>query len=239
MTSESNLPLYAQLRDELRARILDGHLAPDERLPSESELTGAHGVSRITVRQALGDLEAEGLIVRRQGKGAFVAPPRTRQSLNRLEGMAEALAGHGEVHSKRLSTQRLPAPAEVAQLLEIAPGEEAVRLVGLRYLERQPLSVNVSWFRPALGDRIARMDLSGRDILQVLESDLGCTVQQADLEISAAPMPAAEARLLGVRPGVPSLRVHRVVRGAQAEPLHVETIVFRSDSFSYKLSLTR
>lgn len=237
--SDSNLPLYARLRDELRAHILEGQLAPHDRLPSESELTEAHGVSRITVRQALGDLEAEGLIVRRQGKGAFVAPPRASQSLNRLQGMAEALAGHGEVHTKRLSTQRLPAPADVAAVLQIAPGEEAVRLVGLRYLERQPLSVNVSWFRPELGDRIARLDLSGRDILQVLEGELGCIVHQADLEISAAPMPSAEARLLGVKPGVPSLRVHRVVRGAESAPLHLETIIFRSDSFSYKLSLTR
>lgn len=237
--SDPALPLYVRLRNELRTRILEGTLASGERLPSEMALTEAHGVSRITVRQALGDLEAEGLIVRQQGRGAFVAPTRTSQSLDRLQGMAEALAGHGQVSSTRLSTQRLPAPAEVAAALRLTTGEEAMRLVGLRYLDRQPLSVNVSWFPVALGERIARLDLSGRDILQVLEAELGVAVKQADLEISAAPMSAADARLLHVKPGVPALRVHRLVRGAQDDPLHLETIVFRSDSFSYKLSLTR
>src|SRR6478609_5203827 len=79
--------LHAQLRDALRARILDGVLAPGAKLPSESELTAAHGVSRITVRQALGALQAEGLIVKLHGKGAFVSHSRAAQSLNRLQGL--------------------------------------------------------------------------------------------------------------------------------------------------------
>src|SRR5207237_10501943 len=100
-------PLYARLRDALRAQILDGHLGVGDRLPSESELSAAHGVSRITVRQALGDLQKAGLITRLQGKGAFVAPPHASQTLQRLQGLSEALASAGQtVHSKRRSFRR-------------------------------------------------------------------------------------------------------------------------------------
>src|SRR4030095_15178901 len=96
--------LHAQLRDSLRAEILDGRLAPGDQLPSESELTAAQGVSRITVRQALGALQAEGLIVKLHGKGAFVSHPKAAQSLNRLQGLNEALAlEQRAVSSKRLA----------------------------------------------------------------------------------------------------------------------------------------
>jgi GntR family transcriptional regulator len=233
-------PLYARLRDELRAGILDGRLQPHAKLPSESEMTAAYGVSRITVRQALGDLQKEGLIVRLQGKGAYVAQPRASQQLQRLEGLAEALAGGGQqIHSKRLAMKTVRAAAEVAAQLELVPRTEVHQLTTLRYLDRQPLSVNVSHFLPGIGERIARIDVSGRDLLEVLERDLGQRVERADVEIRAEAMPAREARLLQVEAGQPALRVHRVIRAVGGKPLQTEAAVYRADVFSYRLTLKR
>ena len=233
-------PLYARLRDELRAGILDGRLQPHAKLPSESEMTAAYGVSRITVRQALGDLQKEGLIVRLQGKGAYVAQPRASQQLNRLEGLAEAMAESGQqVHSKRLSLKTVRASAEVAAQLQLPARTEVVQLTTLRYLERQPLSVNVSHFAPGLGERVARIDLSGRDLIEVLEHELRQPVARADLEIRAEAMPAREAKLLQVEEGVPALKVQRVVLAAGGQPLQTESAVYRADVFGYRLSLTR
>jgi GntR family transcriptional regulator len=233
-------PLYARVRDELRAGILDGRLQPHAKLPSESEMTAAYGVSRITVRQALGDLQKEGLIVRLQGKGAYVAQPRASQQLQRLEGLAEALAGAGQqIHSKRLAMKTVRAAAEVAAQLELAARTEVHQLTTLRYLDRQPLSVNVSHFVPGIGERIARIDISGRDLLEVLERDLGQRVERADVEIRAEAMPAREARLLQVEAGEPALRVHRVIRAAGGKPLQTEMAVYRADVFSYRLTLRR
>lgn len=237
--AEMPQPLYAQLRDALRAGILEGRLQPHARLPSESEISASWGVSRITVRQALGDLQKEGLIVRVQGKGAFVAQPRATQQLQRLEGLAEALAGQGQqVHSRRLAMIVRAAPAIAAQL-ELAARTEVVQLTTLRYLDRQPLSVNVSHFTPAIGERIARIDVSGRDLIEVLERDLGQAVERAELEIGAQAMPEREAKLLKVAAGEPALRVHRVIRAVGGKPLQTETALYRADVFSYRLSLAR
>lgn len=237
---EAPLPLYARLRDQLRAGILDGRLQPHQKLPSESELSAAHGVSRITVRQALGDLQKEGLILRLQGKGAYVSHPHSSQSLNRLQGLGEALADQGQsVHSQRLSMKRMKAPPAVAGELGLAAATEAYRLIALRYVDREPISVNRSWFPLALGERIARLDLSGRDLIEVLEKDLGQKVAQAQLDISAVAMPAWEARKLKVSAGEPALRVHRIVGSAKDVPLQVETAIYRADAFSYKLDLSR
>ena len=239
--SDAPLTLYGKLRDGLRARILDGALKPHDKLPSESELAGAHGVSRITVRQALGDLQKDGLIVRQQGKGAFVSAPRpASQSLDRLQGLAEAFSAQGrEVHTKRMVMKRLKAPKDVRDKLALAPGADVWRMVTLRYLDREPISVNNSYFPLGLGERIARMDLAGRDLIDVLEKDFGQTIVQAKLEISATAMPAREARWLKVVAGAPALRVQRVLCDSNDAPLQVETATYRADAFSYKLTLRR
>jgi len=143
------------------------------------------------------------------------------------------------VHSKRLSMKVLRASAEVATALGLAPRTEVYQLSTLRYLDRQPLSVNVSHFVPGLGERVARIDLSGRDLIDVLERELRQRVGRADVEIRAEAMPAKEAKLLQVESGVPALRVQRVIRSADGAPLHTENAVYRADIFSYKLSLSR
>lgn len=239
--SNAPLTLYGKLRDSLRARILDGALKPHDKLPSESELAGTHGVSRITVRQALGDLQKDGLIVRQQGKGAFVSAPRhASQSLNRLQGLAEAFSEQGrEVHTKRMVMKRLKAAKDVCDKLALAPGADVWQMITLRYLDREPISVNNSYFPIALGERIARMDLGGRDLIDVLEKDIGQTIAQAKLEISATAMPALEARWLKLEPGAPALRVQRVPFDSSDAPMYVETAIYQADVFSYKLNLAR
>lgn len=233
--------LHAQLRDALRARILDGRLAPGARLPSEAEMTAEHGVSRITVRQALGALQAEGLIVKLHGKGAFVSHPKAAQSLNRLQGLNEALALEQQhaVSSKRLAWRQVKAPAAVARQLRLAPGERVYHLQTLRYLDREPLSVNSSYLPRPLGEKLARVDFSQRDLIDVFENEGGLKIGEAQLEIGAGLTSPQEARLLKLDPGAPVLQVERLLHLADGGPIHVEIAVYRADNFRYKLNLRR
>lgn len=234
-------PLYARLRDALQTQILDGKLQPGDRLPSEAELAASHGVSRITVRNALGALQGAGLIVRQQGRGAFVAPPvNAQQSLDHLQGLGAALEARGQhVHNKRLQMRRCKAPAFVAQALGLPAGATVINMTMLRYVDRAALSVNQSYYPLGLGERLARLDLSTRDLIDVLEHDLGLPVARAELDIGACPMPAPAARRLGVAHGAPALQVQRVLFDAKDQAIQVETIFFRGDAFTYRLSLRR
>lgn len=233
-------PLYAQLRDALRADILSGRLRVHDKLPSEHDLVQAHGVSRITVRQALADLQREGLITRLQGKGAFVSAPHTTQPLQRLEGLREALSAQGQaVHSQRLTMKRLKASPDVCHGLQLPPGSEVYQMRTLRYVERLPVSLNESHFPLPLGERMVRLDLSGRDVIEVLERELGVQVSQASLEISAVSMPKAAAKWLQVHVQEPALKVHRTLLGAEGTPLQLETAIHRADRFSYRLTVSR
>lgn len=239
-TPDLPLPLYALLRDQLRALILDGRLKPHDKLPSESELTQQHGVSRITVRQALSDLQQEGLIVKLHGKGAFVSHPKAAQSLNRLQGLSEALSLQGQaVNSKRLSMKKLKVPAAVARQLQLEPAAEVYELMTLRYLDREPLSVNWSYLPLPIGEKLERVDISNRDLIDLFEHEFGMKVEQAQLEISARRAGAREARWLKIEPGDPVLQVERLLYAGHAQPLQTETAVYRADAFSYKLNLQR
>lgn len=238
--SEVLQPLYAQLRDALRADILSGRLRVHDKLPSEHELVQAHGVSRITVRQALADLQREGLITRLQGKGAYVSAPHTTQPLQRLEGLGEALSAQGQaVHSQRLSMKRVKASSDVAKALELAPASQVYLLRTLRYVGRLPMSLNESHFPLPLGERMVRLDMSGRDVIEVLERELGLRVAQAHMDIGAVAMPSTAAKWLQTAVGEPALRVHRVLLDAEGRPLQVETATHRADRFSYRLTVSR
>jgi GntR family transcriptional regulator len=233
-------PLHAQLRDALRARILDGELAPGAKLPSESELTAEHGVSRITVRQALAALQTEGLILKLHGKGAFVSHPRAAQSLNRLQGLNEAMAPEQHaVSSKRLAWREVKPPAAVARQLQLPAGETVYHLQTLRYLDREPLSLNSSYLPRFLGERLARVDFSQRDLIDVFEREGGLEIGEAQLEIGAGLAKPQEAKLLQLEPGAPVLQVERLLHLASGGPVHVETAVYRADTFRYKLSVRR
>lgn len=233
-------PLYAQLRDRLRADILAGRLRAHDKLPSEHALAEQGGVSRITVRQALGDLQKEGLISRLQGKGAYVAPPQTTQNLTRLEGLSEALAHQGQsVHSQRLSMKRVQAPNDVARALQLGTDREVYQLLTLRYVNRRPASVNRSYYPLPLGERMVRLDLSGRDIIEVLERDLGRVVASAQVEITALAMPTKEADWLLATSGEPALQVRRVLLDPSQTPLQVELALHLADTFRYQLVVTR
>ncbi len=232
--------LYAQLRDRLKAEILDGSRLPGARLPSESELTAQYGVSRITVRQALNDLQKEGLVVKAHGKGSFVAQPAVAQDLTRLRGLSESLAGEGRnVHGRVLGFKPGKANAEVAAHLGLPRGAGVMQLQTLRYLNREPLSLNHSWMPMAIGERLARADLANRDILSIYENELGLAVHHADLSIGAALATPAQARSLAVEPGSAVLQVERVVHAADGAALHYEHTVYRADLFRYQLTTAR
>lgn len=233
-------PLYAQLRDELRARILDGVLRPGTRIPSESELTGQHGVSRITVRQALNDLQKEGLIFRAHGKGTYVSEPAVAQDVTRLRGLAEAVSAEGhEVHNRTLSLTELNIPAYEARKLAVGEKTRVVRIETLRYLDRKPLSLDTIWVPLTIGRRLAKANLGTRDILDIYENDFGLELGRADETIEATSANRDQSRRLKIDVGAPILQVERVIHLADGQPVHLDCIRYRGDAFRYRLSAER
>jgi len=232
--------LYARIREELRTLIVSGAWQPNDPLPSERDLMAQYGVSRITVRQALGDLQKESLIFKLAGKGAYVAQTRPFQELGRLQGFAEAMEARGhETYNRVLAIEHGTASELVASRLGLSAGAPVTELRRVRYLDRQPVSLDITWVPRTLGERLAREDLGSRDIFLIIENDCATPLGHADLVIDAGLADAALGEQLDIDVGAPVLRIERLTHDAVGRPIDYEHLYCRADNFQYRLRIER
>ncbi|MDP9587104.1 UNVERIFIED_ORG: GntR family transcriptional regulator [Burkholderia contaminans] len=236
----SAAPLYVQIKDTLRARILDGTYAPHSRMPSEHELCAMFDVSRITVRQALGDLQKEGLLFKLHGKGTFVSKPKAFQNVTSLQGFAEAMSSMGyEIVNQLRSVRTVKADRHLATKLNVPEGAPLVEIHRVRLLNREPVSLEQTWVPEALGKRLAGADLATRDIFLILENDCGVPLGHADVSIDAILADDDIVDALRVEESSPVLRIERLTHDASGMPIDYEHLYFRGDAFQYRLRIDR
>jgi len=236
----SPVPLYTQIKEILRDRILDGSYQAHEQMPSESELMSTFGVSRITVRQALGDLQKEGLIFKIHGKGTYVSKPKAFQNISELQGFGEAMSSMGyETFSRVVSIKPMPAGNGVGAKLNVRDSEEIVELRRVRYLNRAPISLDVTYVPKSIGERLAKEDLAHRDIFLILENDYGIALGAAELQIESMLADDYLARQLNVEEGAPVLRIERLTLTADGKPIDFEYLYYRGDAFQYRMRIER
>ncbi|PRF97392.1 GntR family transcriptional regulator [Burkholderia ambifaria] len=236
----SAAPLYVQIKDTLRARILDGSYAPHSRMPSEHELCAMFDVSRITVRQALGDLQKEGLLFKLHGKGTFVSKPKAFQNVTSLQGFAEAMSSMGyEIVNQLRSVRTVKADRHLATKLNVPEGAPLVEIHRVRLLNREPVSLEQTWMPEALGKRLAGADLATRDIFLILENDCGMPLGHADVSIDAILADDDIVDALRVEESSPVLRIERLTHDASGTPIDYEHLYFRGDAFQYRLRIDR
>lgn len=235
----SHQPLYLQIKETLKKQILAGEYAPHERMPSESDLMRMFGVSRITVRQALRDLHTEGLIFSSQGKGTFASKPKAMQDVQHLEGFDEAMKPKGyETSARLISIREISANKDIQERLGLDARERVVEVIRVRYLNREPVSVDRSYFPMAIGQSLFSRDLSG-DIFPILENQLNIALGRADISLEARPADAEVAKFLKLEPGNPVMWVERLTRDGNDKPIDFEYLAFRGDSYKYRFQIAR
>jgi GntR family transcriptional regulator len=240
VSADSPIPLYTQIKDTLRAGILDGRYPPHSRMPSESELQTMFNVSRITIRQALNDLQKEGLIFKVHGKGSFVSQPKAFQNVTSLQGFAEAMSRSGhEIINRVVKFRFVPAPADVAVRLALPESTPIVEIHRVRLLNRSPVSYEVTYLPEVLGRQLERADLVTRDIFLILENDCAMPLGAAELAIDAVAASPGVARALRIEKGAPLLRIERLTHDANGRPVDFEYLYFRGDTFQYRLRIDR
>jgi GntR family transcriptional regulator len=208
------VPAYAQIEDQLAARIESGELRAGERLPPERELAEGLGVSRMTLRQALTSLAGRGLVERGVGRGTFVARVKLDHDLGQVAGFSDLMLRHGvEPGAKLLSAEEAEAPAAVAAALGIEAGAAAYRIQRVRYGARVPLALEDSWIPAAPFPGLLELGLTGSlfDVMRDLY-ELGPvrTVERLAPVVARA----HEAAALEVPEGSPLMLVERTAFAA-------------------------
>jgi GntR family transcriptional regulator len=197
-------PLYRQLKDRLLRELELGTRAPHSQLPSEREWGKKLGISRITVRQALGELVQQGYLYTVPGKGFFVGEKKNARELNALLSFTATAEARGETPSSRVLEARvLRAKPTLAHDLKIPPGAEVVLLKRVRLTNGVPVMVQESLLPHARCPRILEKNLESLSLFAALQDEYHLVVVRAETTITARIADRAERKWLDLdEPGV-------------------------------------
>jgi GntR family transcriptional regulator len=237
----SYVPLYAQVKDALQEMIKDGGLGPGAQLPGEPELCRLFDVSRTVIRQALRDLELQGLIRREKGVGTFVAEPKLREALfQELTGFYEDMAGKGRPPVSQVLTQEIiPATRLLAGTLRLRPGAPVVHIDRLRFVDGEPLVLVATYLPAARCPGLESVDFSRRSLYAYLESAYGLVIERGRRVIEAVPAGEYEAGLLGVKKGAPLVLLDSVSYLADGTPIEYYHALHRGDRARFEVEVSR
>jgi GntR family transcriptional regulator len=224
----------------LRDRILSGTVSFGTKLPTENDLADYYGVSRVTVRRALGELARERLIERRRSAGTRVTyRPSPAPITADISGVLANLADMGRRTAvKLLSFNYVAADGPVARALNVAPDQLLQRSVRVRSVDGLPFSYLTTHVPECVSVTFTRQDLASRPLLELLER-AGVKVEHARQRISAGLATPDVAEALGVRSGSPLIELVRVVydqSGRAVEHLHA---LYRPDRYAFEIDLVR
>ncbi|AZP16676.1 GntR family transcriptional regulator [Streptomyces aquilus] len=232
------LPLWYQVSQSLRASILGRSPRDPLRLPTEEQLAGHYGVSVLTMRQALKELEDEGLITRHRRRGTFIEPKALRTAPVRLLGSVDAIvAQQSGMTTELLGHGKGPVPPELA---EYFPGlDEVGTYHRLRSEEKtgEPTNHARNWVRPELAARIDPEDLVRWPMTKVLRDVVGADIGRITDTVEARLADPETARLLQVPLLSPILHYTGVTYDPEGQVLDAAVIHYRGDRFSFTVTL--
>ena len=230
--SRDDGPLYRQLLAILRAPITDGRLSPGTSLPREADLAERFGVSLITVRQALRDLESEGLIKKRAAKPAVVAGPQEgRKRSFGFQSFAEIAAS---TRDRRLDihSYRKERSTTAAKAFGLPADEPMPCLRATLYLKDVPTGQTTFYFPPAIGAQLKRSDFDDVVIFRSVQRHLGIKLSGAGITVRADVADQKLAEALDYEVGGPILVIEMLYRSADGEPVELTINRNRADLFS-------
>jgi GntR family transcriptional regulator len=235
------LPLYYRIFRTLEQRIRDQHYRVGDRFPSEDELGREFRASRITIRQALGRLVEQGLIVRRRGSGSFVSATAVRgPTTPKFTGTLEDLfAQVRAVGTKSAEIIEEAPPADVRALLGLG-GQETVAVVRrVRTFRERIFSLSTNYLPKNIGVLLSESDLYEYPLLQLLEEKLHLVFRYADQTIEARLADEDVAKSLDISFGDPVLFVERLMFAEANRPVEVVRSYYRGDVYRYQMRLVR
>lgn len=237
---DSPVPYYAQLK-ELLVEQLDSVWPAGERLPGEVTLCEQYGVSRTVVRQALDELEAEGRVVRRKGHGTFAAARKVDESLfQSLTGLYEDVTARGGTLVSVVRRQELvPAPAEVAEQLDLREGEPVLCLERLRFANGEPWVLVRTYLPRDVAPGLLDDDMREQSLYALLEDKYGVRLDHGHRLVEAVPASPVIAEALGLEPRDPVLMLRSTAWNTEGRPVEYFIAYHRGDRSRFQVHLRR
>ncbi len=236
-------PLYQQIKGLILQSLQAGEWRPGELIPSEMELAARFKVSQGTVRKAIDELAAENLVMRRQGKGTFVATHSAQQVQYRflkLHPDVGDLQGEGRAQRSILECKRVRAPAEIARLLAMRSGDTVVQIRRVLAFGGTPTILEDIWlpghaFKGLTAEQMASYQ---GPTYAMFETDFGVRMVRADEKLRAVLPDESQAQLLDVTTQTPLLSVERIAYTYNDIPMELRRGIYRTDTHHYRNALS-
>ncbi|WP_048716545.1 GntR family transcriptional regulator [Bacillus sp. 522_BSPC] len=234
---DSHIPIYYQLEMEIKEIIKE--LTPGDPISSEREFSEKYGISRMTVRQAINNLVAEGVLVRQRGKGTFVATPKVEQELSGLTSFSEDMRSRGLTpKTKILDFKTIPCPRRVASKLRIEEEEMVYEFSRLRIADEIPMALETSYIPTALIKELQEETLHG-SIYEYVEKTLQLKISHATQTIESTLSQKNESIPLGIKEGAPALLMERYSYLENGTPFEYVKSIYRGDRYKFVIDMKR
>lgn len=233
---EGRGPRYLQLYRHLAAAIAAGRIEAESQLPAERDIAELAGVSRVTVRKAVGQLVSDGLVEQRRGAGSFVRAqgPKLEQSLSSLVSFTENMRARGRASSSVVLDRGLYAPTpDELMSLGLSTGERVSRVERLRSADGVPMALERSSLPADILPHPERVETS---LYQVLRKS-GCAPTRAVQRVTAINLGRQDAQLLNMAEGAAVLRIDRTGYLATGRPIEFTRGLYRSDIYDFVAEL--
>lgn len=230
------MPLYFQLKELLKKRIITKEWKPGSKISTELEICEFYDVSRITVRKALEELQQEGYLEKKQGKGTFVSDQSIEQKLSKFYSFSEELKKKGLIEKTQMAEfDTVTVEEEIAEQLKLAPGEKVHLICRIRVVDNQPYAYERSYIPFTLAPELTAEMVSGQGLYKSL-AKFGLMVDNATEKFRAENMDEEIAGYLGVAPGAAAILLQRVACSGTLTVEYCESHVV-GDFFSYTVEL--
>jgi GntR family transcriptional regulator len=235
LASDSTLPLYQQIQDNITQLIDDNLLRAGDALPPERQLSELYGVNRMTVRQAIDGLVRRGLIERRAGAGSFVAKPRPIAAFKpSVIGFSQQIREAGMTPSSRLLHREIVTPEPMlVHRLRLKPDDPVIVLKRLRLVNDEPLMLETSYLSYGMFPGLMEADLENESLYRILKQEYGMEITGAEHTLEPTLPTAYEAYHLGVPLTAPAMLVRVLAFSYDNVPIESSKAIVRGDRCRY------
>lgn len=232
------VPLYYRVKEAFSTLIRAGNLKPGDIIPPEQKICSQLGVSRGTVRMAIGELVREGILRREQGRGTFIVGPRLDKSLLAYFKFAEKDTSEQIIpESKIIKIQNVFPPPEIASALAITPKEPVVRIKRLRTVKSVPFIFQISFFPKKQFPHLNQINVDARSLYDFIGARYGIHIRSVEEYLTAGIADDEVRKMIDLEDGSPVIIIERIAYSNDDKPVEFRRSIGRADRYHYRIRL--